>query len=185
VLPGAAAGSRPLTVVFLCTANACRSQMGEAWARHLFGAAGVAAFSAGVAPGARVDPNAIVAMGEVGIDMGGASNKAIQVVVSALRSLPRNASGNHQPDLVVTVCDNAATECPSFPGRAGRQVHAPFPDPPAIARGAGIADVTSAEALPHYRAVRDAIGAWVQRELPLLLPSLADKAPSAATAVEP
>lgn len=59
---------------------------------------------------------------------------------------------------VVTVCDSAGKQCPSFPGRA-RRVHVGFDDSPRLAVGAG----TEEEALEHYRRVRDEIRALVER----------------------
>jgi len=60
-------------------------------------------------------------------------------------------------DLVVTLCDGAGESCPTF--RAGaRMMHVPFDDPPALARSA----MTDEEAMPHYRRVRDEIGAFVK-----------------------
>jgi arsenate reductase len=59
-------------------------------------------------------------------------------------------------DTVVTVCDNAAESCPVFPGNV-RTVHAPFPDPPALARR----ETDPEAALDHYRRVRDLIRDFV------------------------
>jgi arsenate reductase len=57
----------------------------------------------------------------------------------------------------VTVCDHANETCPIFPGKT-KVVHVGFDDPPRLAKDAG----TDAEALPHYRRVRDEIRAFVE-----------------------
>ncbi len=131
-------------VLFVCTGNTCRSQMAEGIARHERGA-DWEAFSAGTRPGERVNPFAVRALSEIGIDIAGARPKTVE----SLR-------GQHF-DLAITLCDSAAQECPRVEG-AARQVHIPMPDP---------ADATGSEAevLAVYRAVRDAICAQV---IPLL-----------------
>jgi arsenate reductase len=60
-------------------------------------------------------------------------------------------------DVVVTVCDGAAERCPTFP-RKTRRLHVGFDDPPELAKDAR----TEAEALGHYRRVRDEIRAFVE-----------------------
>jgi arsenate reductase len=55
-------------------------------------------------------------------------------------------------DYVITVCDHTNEQCPLFPGKAIK-LHREFPDPPRLAQDAA----SEEEALPHYRAVRDAI----------------------------
>ena len=131
-----------LKVLFLCTGNACRSQMSEGWARHLKGDL-IEAYSAGVAPHG-VDPRAVKVMAEVGVDITAQTSKHVDSLL-------------HVPfDYVVTVCDNAAESCPVFPGSAQR-VHRSFADPPRLARSAS----SEAEALGHYRRVRDEVRTFV------------------------
>ena len=146
---------RRLKILFLCTGNACRSQMSEGWARELRGDL-IEAYSAGVAPHG-VDPRAVRVMREAGVDIAGHTSKH----VDALLDVPF--------DYVVTVCDNAAESCPTFPGTV-EKIHRRFQDPPRLAREAG----TEEEALDHYRRVRDEIRAFIetlpealrQKELP-------------------
>ncbi|MFG0241231.1 MAG: arsenate reductase ArsC [Phycisphaerales bacterium JB054] len=144
----AAADHRP-RVLFLCTGNSCRSQMAEGWARHLL-ADTVDACSAGTDPHG-LNPLAVAAMREAGVDISGHTSKTI------------DACDPDTLDLVVTVCASAHETCPVFPGTA-RVVHRGFDDPPRLARDAGSDD----EALPHYRRVRDEIRDFV-RTLPDLL----------------
>ena len=130
-------------ILFVCTGNACRSQMAEAWARHLF-ADRIEAFSAGTAPHA-LDPRAIAVMRECGVDMSGHWPKSLADV----SGLPF--------DLVVTVCDHVASACPVWPS-AARTVHHGFDDPPRLLRGAK----DEREVLAAYRRVRDQIRDFVQ-----------------------
>ncbi|MEZ0267827.1 MAG: arsenate reductase ArsC, partial [Phycisphaerae bacterium] len=107
-----------LNVMFLCTGNSCRSQMAEGWARHLKGDV-IDAYSAGVDPHG-MNPRAIRAMAEAGVDITAQSSKHV-------RDLPPVTF-----DYVVTVCGHANETCPVFPG-ATRVVHVGFDDPPKLA----------------------------------------------------
>ena len=131
-------------VLFLCTGNSCRSQMAEGWARALHPDR-IDVYSAGTAPHG-IDPRAVRAMEEAGVDISGQSSRRLQELPSL------------DFDYVVTVCGHAREHCPVFPGRA-RLLHVGFEDPPALARDA----VTEEEALDHYRRVRDEIEAFVRR----------------------
>ena len=133
-------------VLFLCTGNACRSQMCEAWTRHC-AADSIDAYSAGVAPHG-VDPRAVRVMAEVGVDMSSQTSKHVDSLAGITF------------DYVTTVCDNAAENCPVFPA-AIRMIHRSFQDPPKLARSAASED----EALDHYRRVRDEIRDFI-RALP-------------------
>jgi arsenate reductase len=122
-----------LKVLFLCTENACRSQMAEGLMNHdLVGK--VKAFSAGVRP-SRVNSRATQVMAELGID------------ISHHRSKSVDDLKGEQFDLVITVCDNAAEQRPMFPGKA-EILHISFPDP---ARATG----TEEEILTMFRSGRD------------------------------
>lgn len=133
----------PMWVLFLCTHNSSRSQMAEGLLRAR-GGKRFSVSSAGTHPRV-VHPLAIRAMAEIGIDISEAAGHRA-------KSLDEFAG---QPiDLVVTVCDEAAEECPFFPG-ARRQVHWGFPDPSA-------APGTEAERLAVFRTVRDAIAARIE-----------------------
>jgi arsenate reductase (thioredoxin) len=144
-----AVGSRP-RVLFLCTGNSCRSQMAEGWARALHGRL-LEACSAGTRPQG-LNPLAVRVMTEAGVDITRQSSKHVNDVAAA-----------GPIDVVVTVCDAAAEACPVFPG-AARVIRRAFDDPPALARGAE----SEAEALGHYRRVRDEIRAFIE-QLPELL----------------
>jgi arsenite transporter len=105
----------PRGVLFLCVANSARSQMAEGIARSL-APPGVAVWSAGSRP-ARVRPEAVEALREVGID------------ISRHRSKPVSEIPPDQVDTVITLC--AEEECPVFLGKA-RRLHWGLPDPAAV-----------------------------------------------------
>lgn len=132
-----------MRVLFLCTGNSCRSQMAEGWAGALL-AGKVEPFSAGTRPGDIVDPRAVKAMAEAGVDISGQKPKSLELYKDQVF------------DLVVTLCGNAQATCPAYWG-PGRKMHRGFDDPGTIA-GPGAADEA---AMPHYRRVRDEIKAFV------------------------
>jgi arsenate reductase len=138
-----------IKILFLCTGNACRSQMAEGWTRRLK-ADSIEAYSGGVNPHA-VDPRAVKAMAEAGVDISGQTSKH----VDALEDI--------EFDYVVTLCDNAQKSCPVFPART-RVLHVGFPDPPKLAADAQ----TEEEAMAYYRRVRDEIRSFVEK-LPQVL----------------
>jgi arsenate reductase len=102
-------------VLFLCTGNAARSQMAEAIANAFHGDA-VEAVSAGSRPAGWVHPLAIRAMAEKGVDIQDAESK------------PADRFAKEKFDVVVTVCDSAAQDCPHWPN-AARVEHWPIDDP--------------------------------------------------------
>ena len=126
-------------VLFLCTGNSCRSQMGEGLLRHLAGTR-YDSCSAGSKPSGYVHPMAIEVMAEVGIDIEDLKSKSIN------EFLPPDGES---PDLILSVCNSAKGECPVFPGDVER-IHIPFYDP-ADAEG------TEDERRDIFRRVRDEI----------------------------
>jgi len=126
-------------VLFLCTGNSCRSQLAEALVNHALAETWVAC-SAGTQPAGYIHPLAVKALAELGID-----HQGISKGVDQFRETPF--------DLVVTVCDDAAENCPVWLGK-GKRVHMGFPDP-ALAPG------SETEKLAVFRQVRDDIQARV------------------------
>jgi arsenate reductase len=123
-------------VLFLCTGNSARSQIAEGLVNHFLGDRWEA-FSAGTHPTGYVHPLAVQAMAELGIDISGQRSKSVEEF-------------HGQPfDVVITLCDSAAQECPVWLG-PGRAVHMGFPDP---ARADGV----MADRIDAFRQVRDAI----------------------------
>ncbi len=123
-------------VLILCTGNSCRSQMAEViWNTQSAGK--WEAVSAGSRPSGYVHPLALKALEEIGLSPEGLNSKSSQPFID-------------QPfDLVVTVCGNAQTDCPVWPG-AAEILHWPFEDP-ADAIG------SDEEKMECFRTVRDKI----------------------------
>ena len=96
------------TVLFLCTGNSCRSQLAEAIVNARLGDEWEAV-SAGTHPSGYVHPNAIRVLKEIGVEHQGRSKNADE-----FRTVPF--------DLVVTVCDSAAEECPVTPSAVAQRV---------------------------------------------------------------
>jgi arsenate reductase (thioredoxin) len=128
-------------LLILCTANSARSQMSEGWARFFAAKQAVAldVHSAGT-KATKVNPNAIAAMQEVGIDLSNHHSKTLYEVPD-----PWNFT------VVLTVCDHAAANCPVYPAKSIR-IHHGFPDP------AGESDEPAA-----FRRVRDLIKPFIEQ----------------------
>jgi arsenate reductase len=124
-----------LKVMFLCTGNSCRSQMAEGLARVL-GEGTIEPYSAGLIP-AGVNPHAIKVMKEIGIDISSQRSKTVD------RDLLMTM------DLIISLCGDANTHCPSTPPGITR-LHWPMEDP-VWARG------TEEEILREFRRARDEI----------------------------
>jgi len=105
----------PPTILILCTGNSCRSHLAEGILRTATGGR-VRVISAGSKPAGSVHPMAVEVMKEIDID------------ISSHTSNHRNDYLKHDIHTVITVCDNAASECPIFPGQA-HKYHWPFEDP--------------------------------------------------------
>lgn len=135
-------------VLFLCTGNSARSQMAEAIVNAHMGDSWEAC-SAGTQPSGYVHPQAIAALAELDIDHQGRSKKPDEFRAVTF-------------DLVVTVCDDAAENCPVWLGE-GQRVHLGFPDP---AKATG----SDAAVLAQFRSVRDAIA----EQVPALLRAQSD-----------
>lgn len=125
----------PRSILFLCVANSARSQMAEGLARQLFGD-DVRVQSAGSEP-SRVNPYAIRALEEIGIDISGQSSKSVDTIDPA------------SVDLVITLC--AEEVCPAFLGKAQR-MHWPLQDPDRKQE-----ELSDEERLQHFRVARDQI----------------------------
>jgi arsenate reductase len=118
--------------------------MAEGFTRH-FKADQIEVHSAGVAPKG-VDPRAVKAMAEVGID------------ISTQKSRSTDEVRHLEFDYVITLCDNAQKTCPTFPAKT-RVIHVGFEDPPRLAADAKDEE----EAMGHYRRIRDEIKTFVDR----------------------
>ena len=129
-------------VLFICTQNSARSQMAEGLLRSMYGDR-FEVFSAGTNP-FRVNPFAIAAMKNAGIDISSHRSKSIDEFI-------------HQDiDYAITVCDSAKETCPYFPN-AKVLLHHSFSDP-AAATG------SEEEILAEFQRVRDEIRMWLVKE---------------------
>jgi len=123
-------------ILVLCTGNSCRSQMAEGFLKSFD--KNLEVYSAGTRPAENVNPFAVKAMKEIGIDISKGSPENVDKYIS--KSF----------DYLITVCDNAKEACPAFMGNVKHRLHIGFDDP---ADAVGTED----EVLSVYRKVRDEI----------------------------
>ena len=125
-----------MKVLILCTGNSCRSQMAHGFLQSFDPELEV--FSAGTKPAEKVNPLAVKAMQENGIDISGHT--------------PQNVEGYlKEPwDYVITVCGGANESCPAFVGKVKHRIHIGFDDP---SNAIGSEEFVMAE----FRRVRDEI----------------------------
>ena len=127
---------QPIRVLFVCTGNSARSQIGEALLQR-YGGSDFSVSSAGTDPKG-LNPYAVRALAEVDIDWSAAASKPLDRFLG-------------QPfDYVITVCDDADKNCPLFTGKVGTRVHIGFPDP-AAAKG------SDEDIMKVFRSTRDDI----------------------------
>lgn len=107
--------NRKKQVLILCTGNSCRSQMAEGLVNAYLGE-DWQAFSAGTAPSGMVHPLAVRALAEIDIDISEGITDSVEIYRET------------ELDLVITVCDNAAKNCPVWLGDEEVK-HMPFDDP--------------------------------------------------------
>ena len=120
-------------VIFICTGNACRSQIAEGLLREMSGES-FEVYSAGSHP-SRLHPASVVVMNEIGIDISHHESESIDKYI------------NSGIDIAISVCDNAQKLCPTFPGNVNR-IHWSIEDP-YHGWSANVED------LPPYRDTRD------------------------------
>jgi arsenate reductase (thioredoxin) len=123
-------------ILVLCTGNSARSQIAAGFLKSFDPRMDV--YSAGTQPAPRINPHAVLAMREAGIDISGGTPKSVKQFTS------------QSFDYVITVCDDADKNCPNFTGKVGKRVHIGFPDP-AAATG------TEEQIMTVFRQVRDDI----------------------------
>ncbi|WP_293448297.1 arsenate reductase ArsC [Persephonella sp.] len=127
-----------IKIGFICTENSARSQMAEGFGRFYAKKLGkdIEVYSAGSDPSGYVHPLAIKVMAEKGIDISKNRSKSLE-------EIPLN-----ELDFVITLCGDAAENCPVIPG--AKTIHWGLPDP-AKAEG------TEEEKLQVFREIRDKI----------------------------
>jgi len=129
-----------IKVLFLCTRNACRSQMAEGWARHLKSDV-IEAYSGGVWP-VGVSSRAMQVMAEAGVDISSQTSDHVDDFLGI------------DFDYVITLCDNARERCPIFSGKA-KVIHKPFDDPTFVVGN-------TEEIMGAFRQARDLIREFVE-----------------------
>jgi arsenate reductase len=130
-------------ILFLCVANSARSQMAEGLAKAHFGQKALIQ-SAGSKP-SKVNPFAIKALAELGIDISNQRSKSVEEIDPS------------SVNTVITLC--AEEECPVFLGKAER-LHWGLPDP-------GVGKYTDGEKLQSFREIRDEIRRRIQERYPI------------------
>ena len=129
------------TIYFLCTGNSCRSQIAEGWGKKYLGD-DWNVYSAGIETHG-LNPNAVKAMNEVGIDISEQTSDKIDMEILS------------NSNMVVTLCGDARDKCPVIPFGI-RNEHWGFDDP-AKAEG------TEEEKWQVFRRVRDEIGERIRK----------------------
>jgi len=129
-----------IKILFLCTGNACRSQIAEGWARHLKGDV-IDAYSAGISP-AGLSARAVEVMEEAGVDISQQYSKYIDELDGI------------DFDYVITLCDNARELCPVFGGKT-IMIHRGFDDPSFIFG-------SEQEIMAAFRKTRDRIRVFIE-----------------------
>ena len=129
-------------ILFLCTGNSCRSQMAEGFAKKML-LKEMKIFSAGLEPKG-IHPVAIKVMQEVGIDISHQKSKNISEIPL------------YKINIVITLCGDAAENCPIFPGKVER-IHWEIEDP-AKAQG------SEEEVVKVFRRVRDKIKSYIENK---------------------
>jgi len=135
-------------VLFLCTGNSCRSQMAEGFLRSLAGER-FEALSAGTDPQG-IHPRATSTMAALGVDISGQSSDSIESYL------------DDPPEVVIAVCDRAASACPVLVG-VESLLRWPFPDP-AEARGSEAEIAAEFEAIA--KTIRTRIAEWLEQGAP-------------------
>ncbi|MFB6232379.1 MAG: arsenate reductase ArsC [Salinibacter sp.] len=128
------------TVLFVCTHNSSRSQMAEGLLRARYDDR-YEVRSAGTNPSG-VNPFAVAVMKEIGIDISGHTADSV------------DPFSETPPDIVVTVCDDAAENCPYIPARK-ENLHRGFDDPSAV-------EGPDEEKRAVFRRVRDELAEWIE-----------------------
>jgi arsenate reductase len=145
-------------VLILCTHNSARSVLAEGMLNHWAKKLGkdVRAFSAGSAPSGRINPSALEALGNAGVDVSHVRSKSWDEFTRP---------GAPEMRIVITVCDSAAAEqCPYWPGSPVK-VHWGYPDP---------SHASESEKKQAFELTRQAIGYRMLQLLALPIESMSN-----------
>ncbi|WP_300956208.1 arsenate reductase ArsC [Muribaculum intestinale] len=126
-----------MKILVLCTGNSCRSQMAHGFLQSYDSRLDV--HSAGTVPAPRINPKAVEAMAEIGIDISDHTPKSVEKYL------------DEHWDYVITVCGGANESCPAFVGKVDHRLHLGFEDP---SEAKGTPEFIDSE----FRRIRDEIG---------------------------
>ena len=104
-----------MKILILCTGNSCRSQMAHGFLQSF--SKDITVCSAGTEASGQLNPGAVKAMAEIGIDISGHSSDWVDKYL------------NDEWDYVITVCGGANEACPTFIGKVKQRLHIGFDDP--------------------------------------------------------
>lgn len=104
-----------MKVLILCTGNSCRSQMAEGFLQSFD--ADITVCSAGTNASGKLNPNAVKAMADAGIDISNHTSDSVDKYIG------------EEWDYVITVCGDANETCPAFMGNVKHRLHIGFDDP--------------------------------------------------------
>lgn len=116
------------TIYFICTGNSCRSQMAEGFGKVILGDEWNV-YSGGIETHG-VNPKAVEAMKEVGIDI---SNHTSDLIDDTILK---------QSDLVVTLCSHADAHCPTIPSGVKKNIGASMTQPEKIGQNSNVFEMT-------------------------------------------
>jgi len=125
-----------MKILILCTGNSCRSQIAEGFLKFFIPQAEI--YSAGTFPAQKTHELAVQVMSEINIDISNSYPKNVDKFI------------NHNFDYVITVCNEAKDECPTFSGNIGKKINLSFIDP-------ATAQASGNDLLTLFRNVRDQI----------------------------
>lgn len=130
-----------MKILILCTGNSCRSQMAHGFLQSFD--SNLTVCSAGTEASGKLNPKAVEAMMEIGIDIRHHTSDSVELYL------------DQEWDYVITVCGGANENCPAFLGKVEHRLHIGFDDP---SHAVGTDDFIWSE----FRRVRDEIkdGFW-------------------------
>lgn len=104
-----------IKILILCTGNSCRSQMAHGFMESFDSSLTVR--SAGTEASGKLNPKAVAAMREIGIDISHHTSESVDLYL------------DDEWDYVITVCGGANENCPAFLGKVKKRLHIGFDDP--------------------------------------------------------
>ena len=104
-----------MKILILCTGNSCRSQMAHGFLQSFNH--DITVRSAGTEASGKLNPGAVKAMAEIGIDISNHTSDSVDKYI------------NDEWDYVITVCGGANEACPTFTGKVKHRLHIGFDDP--------------------------------------------------------